>query len=119
MKACIVAQNATLNVELGNQMTRRIMLQAMRNTGNKYVALTFISLEEGVLRSSFVERETFLYHLFGGKDASDRTAFETAVLRRSHAVQVTNSMLAEIAAIVGSKVLVIATWGSPFSLYFG
>ena len=105
IRASVADQNALMFFESTCIITRRILLGCMRSQQAVFFAIGIMSLEEGVLRSTFAVRELWYRRFRNQPPASDA---ELARLKVGWAVQIANSMHCEIFAIFLGKLLVIA-----------
>ena len=77
----------------------------MKHQSNTFVALTFLSLEEGLMRGSLAERDIFFRKLLGATARSNKMQQK---VRLGWAISVVNSMTIEITAIITSKFAIFA-----------
>ena len=119
LKLAVQNNLSAYSTELNYQIVRRVMVQCMDNSRAVYITLALIGLEEGILRSTFTERDEW-YRIFRGKKPTHELSDEEAELvRKSRAVQITHSMVTEITSIIVAKGLVIVARHLSFVLNVG
>ena len=91
----------------------------MVNSQSTVIAIAIVSLEEAVLRGTFVERDSWFRRMRGDVPISEMPKRKAETLRRSWAVQIFHSMLVEIVCIVLAKVLVVITYSHRFVINVG
>ena len=83
-------------------MHRRIMLGAIRNPSVAVAACIFTALEEALLRSTMVYRDTFIANFLGKPEP---TAAEVIVQRKLWSAASATSMYIEVTSILTSRAL--------------
>ena len=78
----VQAQWAMLAVEINYQLTRRIMIQCMDNRNSTVIAIALVSLEEAILRGTFVERDAWFRRLRKQPPLSKMSKRSAEILRR-------------------------------------
>ena len=93
-----------------------MMLGAMRDPSAVILAVVLTAVEEALLRSTMVFRDSFFRVLIGKKELSDA---EFAFQRRRWAAATARSMYIEFVAIITSRVLYLAFRQHRFVVNFG
>ena len=106
IRASVPRQNVLMAFESFSILARRILLGCMRSQSSVFVAIGIMSLEEGVLRSTFAAREMWYRKFRKQQPASEA---ELARLKVGWAIQIANSMHCEIFSILLAKFMVIAS----------
>ena len=112
----IVDQIWAYTAEMYLSIIRRLMIGSIRNETYLFLTLAFTSIEEGILRSTFMQREKFWARKLGYTDLS---RFEKKVHKYMCAVSIVNAMICEIVGIVASKVIILATRPNRFIFNVG
>ena len=85
-------------------MYRRIMLGAIRNPSVAVAACILTALEEALLRSTMVHRDTFIARLLG---KTEPTAAEIIIQRKIWSAASAMSMYTEITSIITGRAMYI------------
>eukprot|EP00948_MAST-09A_sp_MAST-9A-sp1_P002263 g2263.t1 len=88
------------------QFSRRIMIGCMHHHSSVYIALALMSLEEGIMRSTFLERDAWFRRK---RKLPPITESESPLYRQTIAIYLVNQMLVEVICIIISKAFVILT----------
>eukprot|EP00948_MAST-09A_sp_MAST-9A-sp1_P002200 g2200.t1 len=91
--------------ELYLSMLRRLMIGSMQSELAMILTLAFCSIEEAVLRMTFIERERLWRKYFSMEKL---TRVDRKIHHASRAVMIINAMICEVAGIILSKAVVIA-----------
>jgi len=103
-------------LELLLQLTRRIMVGCMHHQFSVYIAVALMSLEEGIMRSTFLERDTWYRQYLKQPPI---TKSERRIYRQIIAINIVNQMVVEVICIFMSKFLVIMTRRHRFLFNLG
>eukprot|EP00948_MAST-09A_sp_MAST-9A-sp1_P000583 g583.t1 len=103
-------------LELFLQLVRRIMVGCMQYQLSVYIALALMSLEEGIMRSTFLERDAWFRRQ---QNLPPITKGEERKYRQIIAVNIVNQMIVEVICIILSKSLVIVSRPHRFIFNLG
>eukprot|EP00948_MAST-09A_sp_MAST-9A-sp1_P000847 g847.t1 len=100
MNKIVIAQIWAFAVEMYLSILRRMMIGSIRDETILFMTLAFTSIEEGVLRSTFMQREKFWQRKLGHDDLNH---IERTVHKSMCAVSIANAMICEIVVFMYCK----------------
>ena len=106
----------TFLLEMLFGMYRRMMIGAIADPSAQVVAIVLTALEEAILRSTMVLRDTFFAALRDGRKMTDP---ELELQRRVWAASSATSMYIEIVSIIVCRVMFVAFYHHRFVINFG
>jgi len=95
---------------------RRMMIGGIVDARFQVIAIVLTAVEEAVLRSTMVFRDTFFAKLLDGRDMTDA---ELANQRRVWAASSASSMCIELVSIITARVIFVAFFSHRFVVNFG
>ena len=108
--------NSTFLLEQIFGMYRRMMIGAIVDARFQIIAIVLTAIEEAILRSTMVFRDTLFAKLSYGKDWTDA---ELANQRRVWAASSASSMYIELVSIITARVMYVTFYSHRFVVNFG